>query len=330
MPQSPPAVPPPPRRTLDASACAAPVAAVLTALLALSALLLGAAGTASAAGASANGGWAVFPTPPPGVTTPGPGDRQYFYLESAPGRTLSDHVSVENLGTKPITFQLHGTMAGVGSWLTLATTKLTVPPRTRADIPFTLSLPVTAEPGDHPGTITVVPTTAQPGSGAVAVRIYLSVTGVSLPALAVTSVTVRGSSLHYTLTNQGNVTLHPRVEMTESGWFGSVYHRPLTDTGRDLLPGQSVRLTQALPGPALVDNVSIAVKATDSATGATANGSLGYLVLPWALVLLLVLVVTGGGSWLWWRARRRRIHRGPGDAWRRVREASRRPTGVAA
>jgi hypothetical protein len=320
------------------SACSAPVAALLAALLAFGALLIGGAGTAVAApgsgsgggNGSGNGSWAVFPAPSAGVTTPGPGDRRYFYLESAPGRTLSDHVSVENLSTKPITFQLQGTMAGVGSWLALATTKLTVPPRTRADIPFTLTIPVTAEPGDHPGAITVVPTTDQPGGTAVATRVYLHVTGVSVPALAVTSVTVQGSALHYTLTNQGNVTLHPRVEITESGWFGSVYHRPLTDTGAELLPGQSARLTQDLPSPPLVDDVSVAVKATDSTTGASASASGGFLALPWASALLAVLLVLGGGCWLWWRAKRRRTHRGPGDTWRRVREASRKPTGVAA
>ncbi|MEY9941962.1 hypothetical protein [Streptacidiphilus sp. MAP5-3] len=346
MPQSPLAVLPPSRRTFNASAFAAPVVVLLTAVVAFGALLFGGAGAASAADTSSNEGWAVFPTPPPGVTTPGPGDRQYFYLESAPGRTLSDHVSVANLGTRPMTFQLHGEgqgMTGVGAWLILSATRLTVPPRTRADIPFTLSLPVNAEPGDHPGAIVAVAatrgTTAQ---HAVAARIYLHVTGVSVPALAVTSVTVQRSApafadfgadtavLHYTLTNQGNVTLHPRVEITESGWFGSVYQGPLTDTGLELLPGQSVQLTRALPGPPLVDDVSVAVKATDGATGASANGNGGYLVLPLPQAMLLVLLLLGGGSWLWVRAKRRRIHRGPGDAWRRVREASRKPTGVAA
>jgi hypothetical protein len=363
--------PPHPRRS-STSASTAPVrallAALLATLLACGALLLGGAGTARAAD---NGTWAVFPTPPPGVTSPGAGDRQYFYLESAPGRTLKDHVSVENLSTKPMTFEFYGAdayntprdggfalrtqgqaMTGVGQWLTLGVTRLTVPARTRADIPFTIAIPYTAEPGDHPGAIVAVETTPETTTQqgdvsvgirrAVGARIYLHVTGTAVPALGVASVDVQRSApafpglgsntavLHYTLTNQGNVTLHPRVEVTESGWFGSVYHRPPTDTGIELLPGQSVQLTLPLPGPPLLDDVSVTVKATDAASGSSASATGGYLALPWLLVLLVALVLAGGAFWLWRRAKNRRTHRGGGAGWRRVRETGSKPAGVAA
>jgi hypothetical protein len=120
------------------------------------------------------------------------------------------------------------------------------------------------------------------------------------------------------------------VEVTESGWFGSVYHRPPTDTGIELLPGQSVQLTLPLPGPPLLDDVSVTVKATDAASGSSASATGGYLALPWLLVVLVALALLGGAFWLWRRAKNRRTHRGGGGGWRRVREAGSKPAGVAA
>ncbi|WP_052441383.1 COG1470 family protein [Streptacidiphilus anmyonensis] len=314
--------------------------AALTVLLAVA--------VAPSAHAADNGTWAVFPTPPAGTATPGPGDRQYFYLESAPGRTLSDHVSVVNLTTQPKSFQLYAAdayntprdggfalrtqgqkMTGVGAWAKLNVTSLTVPPRTRADIPFTLTVPVTAQPGDHPGAIVAIETdveaTTQQGGLAVGIkravgaRIYLHVTGQAVPALSVDAVSVQRSAplvpgfgasrgtLHYTLTNHGNVTLHPSVEITETGWFGSVYHRPPTSSGIELLPGQSVQLTLALPAPPQFDDVSVTVKASDGATAAQGQG--GYLAVPWLVVTVVVLLLVALGVWLRLRAKGRHPHR---------------------
>ncbi|RAG87467.1 DUF916 domain-containing protein [Streptacidiphilus pinicola] len=271
------------------------------------------------------GGWAVFPTPPAGTQTPGPADRQYFYLESAPGRTLTDHVSVVNLGARPETFRLHAT----DPWVKLSSTGLTVPPHTRADVPFSLAIPTTAEPGDHQGSIVA----EDAGSRPVGVRIYLHVTGQPVPAFSVDDVSVRRSvpavpglgtnraTLQYTLTNHGNVTLHPSVEVTETGWFGSVYHRPLSSAGIELPPGRSVRLNLALPGPPLLDDVAVTVKASDGATGA--QGQTGYLAIPWLVLVFVVLLLAVLGVWLWLRSKRSHVHRA---GWWRSRES----VGVAA
>ncbi|WP_042375326.1 COG1470 family protein [Streptacidiphilus neutrinimicus] len=319
----------------------------LRALLAVAGLLLAVLPAATASAAD-NGSWAVFPTPPAGTATPGPGDRQYFYLESAPGRTLSDHVSVVNLTTQPKSFRLYAAdayntprdggfalrtegqrMTGVGAWAKPNVTSLTVPPRTRADIPFSLTIPTTAEPGDHPGAIVAIETdveaTTQQGGLAVGIeravgaRIYLHVTGHAVPALSVDAVSVQHSAplvpgfganrgtLHYTLTNHGNVTLHPSVEVSETGWFGSVYHRPPTGSGIELLPGQSVQLTLALPAQPQFGGVSVTVKASDGGTAAQGQG--GYLAVPWLLVAVVLLLLVAVGVWLRLRAKGRRPHR---------------------
>lgn len=291
----------------------------------VTAVLLAVAAPAHAAG---GGGWAVFPTPPAGTQTPGPTDRQYFYLESAPGRTLTDHVSVVNLGAQARNFRLHATDA----WVKLGSTGLTVPPHTRADIPFSLAIPSTAEPGDHQASIVAEDAGAPASHQPVGVRIYLHVTGQPVPALSVDGISVtRGAplvpglggsrgTLEYTLTNHGNVTLHPSVEVTETGWLGSVYHRPLTSAGIALPPGRSVRLSLSLPVPRF-DDVGVTVKASDGATGA--QGQAGYLAIPWLVLVFVVLLLAVLGVWLWLRSKRRHPHR---SGWWRGRES----VGVAA
>jgi uncharacterized membrane protein len=201
----------------------------------------------------------------------------------------------------------------------LGSTGLTVPPHTRADIPFSLAIPTTAEPGDHEGSIVAEEAGASASQQPVGVRINLHVTGQPVPALSVDAVSVRRSvplvpglgasrgTLQYTLTNHGNVTLHPSVEVSETGWFGSVYHRPPTSSGIELLPGQSVQLTLALPAQPQFGGVSVTVKASDGATAAQGQG--GYLAVPWLVVAVVLLLLVAAGVWLWLRAKGRRPHR---------------------
>lgn len=294
-------------------------AARLTGLLL--ALLVAAAPLAVADPARAAGDarWAVFPTPATGTTMPGAADRPYFYLESAPGRTLTDHVSLVNLTRQPRAFRLSAT----APWLSLGTAALTVPPRTRADIPFSLAIPTTAEPGDHPGAIVAAETGAST-AGQLSVPVYLHVTGRPVPALSVDDVAIQRSAplvpglgasrgtVHYTLTNHGNVTLHPSVEVTETGWLGSVYHRPPTSVGVALRPGQSVRLSLALPAPPQFDDVAVTVQASAGATGAEGQGA--YLAVPWPVLGFVASSLAVLAVWLRLRARRRSRHRA---GWRR-------------
>lgn len=342
---------------------------LLAALLAVGGLLLG-AGPAPAAAPAAlpasapalapaadNGSWAVYPVPASKAKNAMP-DREYFYLEAAPGATVSDTVSVFNTSDQPITFRLYGADAyntprdggfalrsadqpqlGVGAWAHLKVNRLTVPAHHRADIPFTITVPKGAEPGDHPGAIVALDTatvgTSSNGKVAVGIqravgaRVYLRVSGPAVPAVTVQDVSVSrkaplvpgiGSStatVHYTLVNRGNTTVHPTLALKASGWFGgTVLDSVPKDLGIDLLPGQSVTLTAPWPHPPQFDHVSLKLSIAGTDISATAGTS--FLAVPWFLVGL-VLVLTGllfGARWL--RARRRRAHRG-GWSWRRGR-----------
>ncbi|KOG91713.1 hypothetical protein ADK38_01645, partial [Streptomyces varsoviensis] len=98
-------------------------------------------------------------------TGAGASGRPYFYLEGAPGTVLTDKISITNPGARPRTVRLRGTDADgaesrggagdAGAWLSLASKTVEVPPHTRADVPFTVTVPADAVPGDHPGAIVV-------------------------------------------------------------------------------------------------------------------------------------------------------------------------------
>lgn len=324
--------------------------ALLAALLAVGTLALG-AGTATAAD---NGTWSVFPEPSAAGSTALTPDRQYFYLEAAPGATVHDKVAVANLSDRPMTFQLYGADAyntprdggfalrpadqkqtGVGAWTHLGSSTLTVAPHSRTDVPFSITVPAGAEPGDHPGAVVALDTAveATQSSGHVAVgikravgaRIYLRVSGPAVPALSVRDVRIdrnaplvpglgsAGATIHYTLANRGNVTVHPRLALTATGWLGgTVLRTGPTDLGIDLLPGQEVQLTAPWPHPPQFDHVSLTLAV--SGTDVTASGGAWFLAVPWFTVGTVVLLLVAAVLLLrLLRARRRRPRPGSGS-----------------
>jgi len=325
---------------------------LLTAGLLALGVCAGYGGTATAAD---NGTWSVFPQPSAAGSKSLTPDRQYFYLEAAPGTTVHDKVSVANLSDRPMTFQLYGADAyntprdggfalravdqkqtGVGAWTHLAKGTLTIPARTRADVPFTLTVPAGAEPGDHSGAVvaldTAVEGTSTSGNVAVGIkravgaRIYLRVSGPAVPAVGVRNVTIDRSAplvpglgastatVHYTLVNQGNVTIHPKITLKATGWLGgTVLNTPATDLGVDLLPGQSVQMAAPWPHPPQFDHVSLTVSV--AGTDVSAHAGAGFLAVPWFLVGLVLLLVAALEAARRLRARRRR---GSGDGLARV------------
>jgi hypothetical protein len=320
-------------------------AALLMAVVAL----LGLGGTAPVAAApqADNGRWSVFPAPTAGKKDKSPTlqERPFFTLEGAPGATLKDKVSVSNLSAAPMTFTLYGADAyntprdggfavkgvdekstGLGAWVTLARRSLTIPARTRADIPFTVTIPEDASPGDHPGAIVALDTRVDTAPGNVAIgvrravgaRVYLKVTGPTLPALSVEHVTVShgqplvpglgnsGATIRYTLVNRGNVTLTPRVRFTAKGLFGrTLLDRRARTLPLELLPGQSVQLTEKWASAPQFDRVSIHLTASSARGDLSENASATFLAVPW-LVVGLVLALLGGALARLLLVRRRR------------------------
>nr|WP_229860446.1 DUF916 domain-containing protein [Streptomyces litmocidini] len=287
--------------------------------------------------AAENGEWAVYPA------ASRLGGRPYFYLSADPGTTLTDRVTVANKTSAPLTFRLYGADAhntdrdggfavrtrqekqtGAGAWIKPERTRITVPARSAVTVPYTLTVPADADPGDHPGALVALDERiARGGKGSVAVgvqravgaRVYLRVNGPTVPALAVEDVTLdqdrplvpgtRASSalVSYTLHNRGNVTLDPKVVLKARGLFGrTLLDREPAGVPAELLPHQKIRLTERWTGSPQLDrgDVTLTVTAKDVEETATVS----FLALPWFAAA--VLVVGGAAGFCGLRIRRRR------------------------
>ncbi len=194
---------------------------------------------------------------------------------------MQDAVSVVNPGSGPLTVRLSGAddtaddgsparsvPAGSGAWIGFARTTggrriaahavlVTVPGRTRADVPFSVTVPSGAAPGDHPAVIV-----ASAGTRSSAVRVRLRVTGPALSALTVEHVRVRAGRVTYELVNRGTTVLAPRLAMRADGVLGRVLDRAPHALPLRLPPGRRVRLTEPWPHRPALDAVDVTLTVT--------------------------------------------------------------------
>ncbi|WLQ34198.1 hypothetical protein P8A18_12445 [Streptomyces castrisilvae] len=286
------------------------------------------AAPAAATETSAAPAWTATPSASPSAHGSGQaGARPYFYLEGLPGSVLKDRLSVTNPGTEPVTVRLRGADAynagdgsfavrrtdgstGTGTWLRAARTEVTVPARTRAEVPVTFTVPADASPGDHPGAIV-----AESGGRSVGVRVRLRVGGPRLAALTVEDVGVHGRTIRYTLVNRGNTVLVPRLAVSADGLFAQLRRGPRT-LPVELLPGQRARLTEPWPNAPALDSATVRLR-VKAAGGAQDEATASALFVPRAPVAggALLLVAAASGYALRRRRRRRRGRRAgpPGD-----------------
>ncbi|MDK0519867.1 hypothetical protein [Streptomyces sp. ML-6] len=261
---------------------------------------------------------------PAGSGSGGKGSRPYFYLEGAPGSVLQDRLSVTNPGSSPITVRLRGTDGpgattaprpgtggapgtGPGAWLRAAATEVTVPARTRADVPFTVTVPAGAVPGDRSGALVV-----RGGDRSVEVDLRLRIGGPAVAALTVEDVTVSGRTIHYTLVNRGNTVLAPEVAVRADGLFGTVLRREARALPVRLLPGQRLGLTEPWRDTPALDSTTVRLRVT-AAGDVHGEATARAVFVPWApltggALFLLAAVATGAYAY-----RRRRPRGRPAD-----------------
>ena len=269
--------------------------------------------------------WSVAPAPGSGAR-PGAQDRPFFYLEGAPGTVMTDRLSLSNPTDRPVTVRLHGRALGSsgsgdlavrgpdrgpgpGSWIAPAAERVEVPARTRASVPFTVTVPREALPGDHPAALV-----ATSGGRDRTVRIQLRVAGPALSALSVenVSVTRRGSTavIGYTLVNRGNTVLSPRLAVRADGRLGTELRRAARTLPVELLPGRRLARTEIWRDPPAWDAVDVRLDVT-AGGGARATGAATYTAVPWTAAAGAALALTAGcGAVV--RRRRRRTQPGSG------------------
>ncbi|WP_406154419.1 DUF916 domain-containing protein [Streptomyces sp. NBC_01023] len=294
--------------------------AVLTAAVLLCSAVPALVPAAAAEPAAGGSGWTAAPASGAG-TRPSADGRPYFYLEGAPGTVLEDTLALTNPGKKAVTVRLRGAeaynTASGGSafratghtWIIPAARTVQVPARTSARVPFSVTVPATAEPGDHPAAIV-----AAAGGRETGVRVQLRVSGPTLSALTVEDVRVdKGRGLiHYTVVNRGNTALTPHLDVRTDGLISGAHHLTGRTLPVELLPGRRARLTEKWPHPPALDSASVHLTVV-AGGGAHGTGAASAVFVPWWRVAgAAVLVLVGTGGWFAVRRRRRRGD-GPGS-----------------
>ncbi len=289
----------------------------------------------------------------------GSGRTSYAY-QVDPGTRISDALQVANRGDAPLTLAVYAAdgftgdggqldvrkvdedATGLGAWVTVKQSSITIDPDESVTVPFVLTVPKNATPGDYAGGI-VTSLASEDEADQISVdrrlgvSMRLRVGGELLPKLTVDDVEVdhAGSGLlsgsatvTYTLRNRGNATLRTRHQVSVTGPFGR-FSRDAgeIDPAPDLLPGESWEMTVPVADvPAstrLTAQVSVTPLAVDAAgtvlphpeVSATAH----TWAMPWWLVLAVVVVALSIAGWIALRRRAAARRRAQEDA--RVREA---------
>lgn len=315
--------------------------------------------------------WSVQPSGPDG-----PDGRTALDYQVAPGTTISDHVAVTNFSAGPATFRVYAadattdydtgsfTLVGAdqastdtGAWTAVGSgpslcadtnddaeascaaglgVPVTLEPGAQAQVPFTITVPADATPGDHAAGIVAAfeqQTTDATGSAVqvaqrVGTRIYLRVDGPLTSSVRVSG-TVAGydGSLNpvaagtgrvgFDVTNTGNVRLSASPQVSLTGPFGIDLGTVTLDPVANLMPGGTAHVDAMLADvpPLLLLSADVTVTPLP-ADGAAAQGdtppsavhaTAQAWAVPWTALGIAVLVV--GGVWLlvWWRRRSRSL-----------------------
>jgi hypothetical protein len=259
--------------------------------------------------------------------------RAFFDYALAAGETVTDAIEVENRGDAPLTLQVYAadafttgsgtidlaaggtTPTDSGGWVTVSQPTVTVAPGRKVAVPFTVTVPAGAEPGDHPAGL-VTSLTSGNGSTGVAVerrlgsRLYVRVPGNLAPAAAVDGVSASyagtvnpvGSGsveVTYRLTNTGNVRITPGETVQVRGLWGLLTSSGTTAAPMpDILPGSTITRTVRVDGvwPLLLAGAAVTVTPTPSTgavpgLGTPVGASATVWALPWPQLVVVVLVV---------------------------------------
>jgi hypothetical protein len=283
----------------------------------LAAVVVAAAGLYAVPAFAADAPWSVQPAD----NAFGP-DRQNYTYTVAPGEKVDDGLSVVNRGSAALELAVYAAdgftaesgqldlrrqedkSVEVGAWVRPAVDHLTIPPGKAAAVPFTLTVPADASPGDHIGGIVTSSSGQRMG-----VRIQLRVGGELKPQLTVSDVQVHpplvggDATVTYTVHNTGNATVSARQTASLAGPFGQL--RASSSDVADspaLLPGDQWKASVPVRGVAAVvplsADVTVVPLLTDAAGStsqlAPVDAGAHARVLPLVLIVVLLLLVIAG------------------------------------
>jgi hypothetical protein len=263
--------------------------------------------------------------------------RPNFAYSLPPGGTLADALVVTNKGDAPLALDVYaadgfltadGTLdvlgageesTALGAWVQVETPEIVLEPGAAAEVPFTLTVPEDAQPGDYAAGI--VSSLLVENAAGVSVdrrlgsRVHLRVQGDLAPALAVSGLRIDydaggnpvapgAATVTFTVTNTGNSRVAPTEQVQVAGLFGLGRARAAAVDVPELIPGASVQRSVRVDGvwPLVRTTATIALggevvalpgapvaDATPAVPGVTASAA--AWAVPWALIGALALVV---------------------------------------
>lgn len=263
-------------------------------------------------------------------------DRTSYSYVVDPGGEVEDALVIANRGEEDLVLAVYASdgytteggqfdvdthdqeATGIGAWAVAGADTVTVKAGETATVPFTLSVPADATPGDYAGGI--VTSLAQSGSAPgvsvdrrLGIRMAARVSGDLAPAMAVDDVQVSwggglnpfaggDATVSYAIHNTGNTIISGAQSATIAGPFGWFpVEAGDAEAPPQLLPGETWRQTVTVADVAAL--VLITATATVLPTATDAAGSTSALspvtasatgwAVPWTLLALIVLVVLG-------------------------------------
>ena len=314
--------------------------------------------TATSGGVSGDKSKSTVTFGPQPASATAPDARASFTYTTNPGAQFIDHVALLNYSSVPLAVNVYATDATpsaqggvdfktqdqrptqVGSWVRVglpSSRPVTVPPRTAGSagiviVPFTVTIPATALPGDHIGAIMMSTSTGSTNpQGAkfdlvqrVASRIYVRVTGALHALLTIDSIAAQyngspnpfgkgSATVDYVVHNAGNVNLGVQQAVTLSGTLGATGTATQIPDIKLLAPGGSARVTVVVAGvlPEFLEHTHVAITPRGLAgnvnpTLQDASAETTFWAIPWPLVAVILLVCLLA---LWGLRRRRQPER---------------------
>lgn len=330
----------------------------LGALLA-SVSILGFAPAAVAADEAGAVSWSVSPG-----DASGSDGRISIEHELEPGESVEDHIVVRNLGAEQVIFRLSAadgfyTSSGrfdmlpsdqesvdAGTWISIAE-EITIPAGDEEIVPFALTVPESAEPGDHAAGVAASVLSVQgDGTGVgvesrVGIKVLTRVTGDIVASFSVSDpitdyemswnpFRAGKAMVAFTIENTGNVKLDARGVLDFAGQ--QVTFPAEQERQQVLLPGESRSFSFTVgdvwPLVALSGEVQVAPHAVplsgDVVEVEPATASVFAWAIPWPHLLLIAGIVLVVAALFWNRGRtRRRVDAMIEDAVKRAREEGR-------
>ena len=285
-----------------------------------------------------------------------PDGRSRFSYAADPGQQIADQYIVRNTGTIAQSFTMLATDAfndedgafglletgaetiDVGAWVLFenGTNRLQfdLQPGESRLVPFTVTVPAQAGPGDHVGGI--LASVVTPGAQVnvdrrLGTRLYVRVSGEIQAGLTISGLesenigdwwnpfagTVR---VHYTVENTGNVALASNISVGVRTWFGLPAAGQMGDGIPELLPGSTRTFETDLPGVASWGYLNPWVTLNPFVEGddetkrlsvAATSRDTVLIALPWALLIVILLAA----GFVLLRRWRRRVDAKRAEVW---------------